>query len=299
MRTMILLTLTFSVMSATAASADGPSCLGNGDITSQAAHEAWKRRCVSCGGTVVAGNCKFPQSNPTGQTAPAPGTAAEAITQAALSGSSRDAAQGLMNYGTQTAADAMRKAIQGDPEAGAQRRAAAQRSAVARAAQEAREAERAQGLLGEMLGSEGATAGAGSADDSGLALMLGDQPVQRSAAATPRPGATSSAGSAPAPARSQAWSLGYADGIGCYSQNAGVRCSAAANDEVDTCLKEYRLGYGAGEKIKKMELDLAHQRGRDHKAKRVVSAGASQPEATGSCRIEWIQRYNNGYQGVP
>lgn len=297
MRTMILLTLTFSVVTAAATPAGGPSCLGKGDITNQAAHEAWKRRCVSCGGTLVAGNCKFPESSSTDQATPAPSNAAEAIAQAALSGSSRDAAQSLMNYNTQITVDAMRKAIQGDPEAEAQRRAAAQRSAVARAAQEAREAERADALLGEMLGTEGTTAGAGRGDDGGLALMLGDEPVPRNAAATPRPGTTSSSGS-PAP-RSQAWSLGYTDGAGCYSQNAGVRCSAAANEEVDTCLKEYRVGYGAGEKIKKMKLDLAHQRGRGHKAKGEASAAASQPEATGPCRIEWIQRYNNGYQGVP
>lgn len=279
---MILLTLIFSVVTATAAPADGPTCLGKGDITNQAAHEAWKRRCVSCGGTLVAGNCKFPESSPTGQTTPAPGDAAEAIGQAALSGNSHDAAQILMNYSTQVTADAMRKAIQGDPEAEAQRRAAARRSAADRAAQAAREAERADALLDEMLGTEGTAAGGGRRDDGGLALMLGDEPVPRNEAA-----------------RSQAWSLGHTDGIGCHSQNAGVRCSAAANDEVDTCLKEYRVGYGVGEKIKNMKLDLAHQRGRDHKAKGAVSAAASQPEATGPCRIEWIQRYNNGYQGVP
>jgi hypothetical protein len=132
--------------------------------------------------------------------------------------------------------------------------------------------------------------------------MLVDEPVQRSAVASPKLGTTSSAGSAPAPARSQAWWLGHADGVGCYSQNAGVRCSAAANDEVDACLKDYRAGYGVGEKIAKMKLDLAYQRGRDHKAKGAVSAAASQPEApeaNDSCRTHWVQRYNNGYQGVP
>lgn len=93
--------------------------------------------------------------------------------------------------------------------------------------------------------------------------------------------------------------LGFEDGSQCLSQNAGLRCdkARAPAEEVQHCLATYRLGYTAGEKIKKALLEAAYQRGQlDKQAGRTYADTDSRAE--GPCRYEYIMSYNNGHFGA-
>jgi hypothetical protein len=93
--------------------------------------------------------------------------------------------------------------------------------------------------------------------------------------------------------------LGFEDGSQCLSQNAGLRCdkARAPAEEVQHCLATYRLGYAAGEKIKKALLEAAFQRGQlDKQAGRTYADTDSRAE--GPCRYEYIMSYNNGHFGA-
>jgi hypothetical protein len=93
--------------------------------------------------------------------------------------------------------------------------------------------------------------------------------------------------------------LGFEDGSQCFSQNVGPRCDKARAPKADyeNCLASYRLGYTAGERIKKSLLQTAFEKGeRDRAAGR--SYADTDTRADGPCRAEYIMSYNNGRFGA-
>lgn len=90
---------------------------------------------------------------------------------------------------------------------------------------------------------------------------------------------------------------GFEHGSGCYSQNAGPTCSAAALEQVETCIADYRAGFQMGEKAMKTEMGNAYRAGQEARAAGERNTGAAQPGAVGTCRIEWVKAYNSGYAG--
>lgn len=99
--------------------------------------------------------------------------------------------------------------------------------------------------------------------------------------------------------KTDSFSKGFEHGSGCYSQNAGATCSAAALEQFDGCVADYRAGFAAGEKGKKTEIGNAYRAGELARAAGAANNGAAQPGATGTCRIEWINAYSSGYSGAP
>jgi hypothetical protein len=91
--------------------------------------------------------------------------------------------------------------------------------------------------------------------------------------------------------------LGFEDGSQCFSQNAGPRCDKARAPAADyqNCLASYRLGYTAGETIKKQMLEHALASGRRDAPTGVQAITDSRAE--GPCRYEYVMSYNNGYFG--
>ncbi|MGQ0547639.1 MAG: hypothetical protein ACT4P3_20300, partial [Betaproteobacteria bacterium] len=80
----------------------------------------------------------------------------------------------------------------------------------------------------------------------------------------------------------------------------GPRCDKARAPKADyeNCLASYRLGYTAGERIKKSLLQTAFEKGeRDRAAGR--SYADTDTRADGPCRAEYIMSYNNGRLGTP
>jgi len=312
----VLVLLSFGV--ALAAAAADSSCLGSGEITSQAQFEAYKRRCAECGGAWTTGRhpqtgqtteyCKLSDAAATSAATTAAPDPFQALARAATAGSNRDATKVLTEFNTQMTVDAMRKLILGDPEAAARRRAEAAHQAEQRAAQAARDQARADALLGELMDPEGGTAAsAATTDASGLGLMLSDGPAPTaSAAAAPRGGlATHLLGDDPVATlpRSatgvEGFTRGFEHGAGCFSQNAGATCSAAAVEQFDACLADYRSGYEKGEQQKLQRLVDAYERGVvDRQAGRRADGGAL-GDAVGTCRIDVIQSYQRGFAGSP
>jgi len=96
--------------------------------------------------------------------------------------------------------------------------------------------------------------------------------------------------------KDSAFYKGFQDGNLCFSQSAGNFCRQAAPGDVDNCEGSYRLGYTAGEKIKKQVLQDAYERGKQEKlAGRNYSD--TDPRSQGPCRYHYIMSYNNGYFG--
>lgn len=94
--------------------------------------------------------------------------------------------------------------------------------------------------------------------------------------------------------------LGFEDGSQCLSQNAGPRCDKAGAPKADyeNCLASYRLGYTAGERIKKSLLQAAFEKGeQDRTAGR--SYADTDTRADGPCRAEYLMSYNEGRGGTP
>jgi len=148
-------------------------------------------------------------------------------------------------------------------------------------------------LLGEMQGVEN-TANLQIMDDSGsgeLALMTGDEAVSTSVA----PPKNSQSKGSNAKSKSAAYTKGFNDASGCYSQNAGPYCIGASAKQQQACLADYRTGFASGDKQQKLALDEAYKAGQHAGASGELVNGASDPRAQGSCRLPWIEAYNRGH----
>lgn len=99
--------------------------------------------------------------------------------------------------------------------------------------------------------------------------------------------------------RIDSFTRGFDHGSGCFSQSAGVACSAATADQMQACVADYRAGFDVGSRAARVELDRAYRAGIQARAAGAMNNGASQADATGPCRISWIEAYNSGYAGAP
>jgi hypothetical protein len=88
---------------------------------------------------------------------------------------------------------------------------------------------------------------------------------------------------------------GYMDAHQCFSSNAGLFCNGEKDQAFNRCLNNYRAGYGKGEKLKEQMIQNATASGRKDRDGGVRASGPAQLGAQGSCRITWIEAYNDGY----
>ena len=152
-----------------------------------------------------------------------------------------------------------------------------------RQAEELRQQELAkQRILGSLKGTESSTSLALKTEDSelapdgnGLKLKLGD-------ASELKP-------------KTDAFSKGFKNASGCYSQNAGPYCVGASADQQQACVADYRTGFELGDKQRKMVMQEAYQAGQQAGASGGLANGASDTRAEGACRTQWIETYNRGY----
>lgn len=158
-----------------------------------------------------------------------------------------------------------------------------------------RQEQATQRLLGELKGTEtSGELGLKLDSDSGLELKTGD-----SSAYAPLNTGGSKPGDGNEQPKSDAYSKGYSDAGGCYSQNAGNYCMSVSNDQ-QICLADYRAGYASGEKLREQLMNEAFLAGQRAGSNGELANGASDERAQGPCRTEWIQAYNRGhFQGKP
>lgn len=97
-----------------------------------------------------------------------------------------------------------------------------------------------------------------------------------------------------------AFNKGFDQGIGCYSHSALAHCASERNPNTyQLCIGNYDAGYRQGEAQKGTLLNQAYQAGALDKQQGRRNGSFTHPSAQGSCRVQWIERYNSGYQGVP
>jgi hypothetical protein len=197
----------------------------------------------------------------------------------------------------------------------AARQARLEREAAIAAQRRAQDDARAVDLLGAMLDDDAPDAAAAparqagttlGADDDGcdapLGMMCDDAPLSAAAppAAVPVAAfAPPSATALPAPLPFDAFAKGYEHATSCISQNGGVVCATVGPGQFEGCVAEYRNGYGEGDKGRKLRIMKAYNTGGADKLLGRPSNGFNLPDAEGPCRVDIIQAYNSGYQGVP
>jgi len=125
----------------------------------------------------------------------------------------------------------------------------------------------------------------------GLELMLGDQTVSGPAA---NKQSTKKKPNSEKP-KSGAYTKGFKDASGCYSQNAGPSCTDAGADQQQACVADYRAGFELGDKQRAMAMQEAYQAGQLAGARGGPANGAADPRAQGPCRTQWVEIYNRGH----
>ncbi len=180
------------------------------------------------------------------------------------------------------------KALFGDPEADA-RRKAEEGLERRRAAEEAdrKQEEQKNRLLGGMMdvGDSSPLGLMGVESGPGLSLMT-DSPsaIAPSAKAVP-----------PAGKKSTSYTKGFEHASQCISQNSGSACAGVTAEQQPACVADYRGGYDSGSIQRKLVLQEAYQAGQGAAARGELANGASDSRALGPCRNDWIMAYNNGY----
>lgn len=270
------------------------ACGGEPAVSDNASFQRWRAWCSCKGGSPPA---TFNEAQRVGcRTSSA---SSSGLPSAQTSGQALGQALGLL----------VLEAFKEDPQAEARRREAAARAEEERLAHERMEKERAERLLGQMLDVSAPAPQGGTAREGGLGLMLGDEVPRRAesgggaSASAPVVGGLPLMTDDPPPAgspedkvkRSDAFNLGFNDARDCYSQSAGARCSAVAADRWQTCLDDYRGGYSAGEKARKVKMDEARRIGFADAAAGKPANAVGRTEAEGTCKVEWTESYNRGW----
>lgn len=183
------------------------------------------------------------------------------------------------------------KALFGDPEADARRRAEASIRAEEqrRAAEEASRKleEQKNRLLGGMMGVDDSQSLGLMGVESGPGLSL--MTDSASAIATPAKAVP------PAGKKSSSYTKGFEHASQCISQNSGSACAGVTADQQQACVADYRGGYDSGSIKRKLVLQEAYQAGQGAATRGELANGASDPRALGPCRTDWIMAYNNGH----
>lgn len=183
-------------------------------------------------------------------------------------------------------------AIYGDPAAKAreeaERRAREAQERRVREENERRFAEKKARVLGQMDGGSGSLAfkdddepaSSASAPAGKLAFKDDDAPAAPAKDAKPR---------------SQEFQKGYDAASRCGSQNAGPACAGVSAAQTEKCVSDYRAGYDVGAKELKAALDRAARKGAEAAGGGRPNGAASEPEADGDCRTQWVEAYNRAY----
>lgn len=92
----------------------------------------------------------------------------------------------------------------------------------------------------------------------------------------------------------QAWSRGRQDALNCSPSNAHGHCSGVGGDYA-SCQDGYSTGFQDGSGLREQRLQQAYQLGNQHGATGRENQSFGHPDAQGPCRIQWIQRYDQGH----
>lgn len=254
------------------------NCGGEPSVSSASSFQTWKRWCSCMGGTSASnlndaqrqGGCRLSSgSNSSSSSIP--------------SGDSIGTILGTV------IGQEIGKALFGDPEADARRKAEEELRAeqLRRANEEAlRKAEETkQRLLGGMMDVDDSQSLGlmGVETGSELSLMTDDVVVQSAKQA------------APITREKTFFTAGFEHASQCISQNAGSACAGVSADQQQTCVVDYRAGYDSGSIQRKLVLDEAYRAGQGAAARGELANAASDSRAEGPCRTDWIVTYNNGY----
>lgn len=176
----------------------------------------------------------------------------------------------------------------------ASERAEAERRRRAHEEEERGKEESKNRLLGEMLGVDAAPDSPGgeqglsplgaASEEGGSLRLMADGEAAKKAPEKPDPRF-----------KIPAFSKGFEAAGQCGSQNAGPYCAGAAAEQQKSCAADYHDGYALGEKDQKALLERAAKKGADAAAGGVQNNAASDPDAQGGCRTQWVQAYNRGY----
>ena len=212
----------------------------------------------------------------------------------------------------------LNSAMSSDPQAKARQEAeearekARQRAEAERSRQEKerRFAERKAQILGQLSGGSGKLSfkddeeSPAAAPPSPQAPDAPETPSAAPAAATRLAFKDDEAAAAPATPqpkqpdprfKNPTFSKGYDAASRCFSANSGPACAGSAADKMDVCLNDYRAGYEVGRKTAQAALDLAARKGEGAAMSGQANNAASDPDANGDCRTQWVEAYNRGY----
>lgn len=182
---------------------------------------------------------------------------------------------------------------QAERRAAEERRLAAEQKRLAeeRAAEQERRAEESKNrLLGTKTGADSLELSLMGLESSGeLQLMTGDQLLMASNAANQPTKADEPK------ARSTAFTKGFEAASLCFSQNSGSACVDVTADQGLQCVEDYRAGYSAGEIEQRRILNEAFQLGEYAGKNQQPDNSFADPRASGPCRVQWIENYNQGY----
>lgn len=300
MKRLIFLLAGFTIMAPNVAGAAGEAaevrqmfqeCINSGGRAAST-YNAWvaQNGCICPGSSTGSGkrSCSggSSSSSSTGSSGDLVTDSTRNVVKGIMNGNAQQTGIGLMGIGTA----ALIQGMQSDPAADARR---AQEAAIAaeqqRRAEEERRAEALrqqeltrQRILGQLKGTEPSAGLAlkmgeseSSPDGQGLKLKLSDADGKKP--------------------KSDAYTKGFNDASGCYSQNAGPYCMGASADQQQACVADYRAGFELGDKRREMVMQEAYQAGQRAGASGGLANGASDSRAEGACRTQWVEIYNRGY----
>jgi hypothetical protein len=92
-----------------------------------------------------------------------------------------------------------------------------------------------------------------------------------------------------------AYQQGLTDGRGCYPSNAFGFCNRYSASEQNFCFDGYRQGFAAGEQIKTQALISAYEQGKRAAQSGQPNDSFNEEQASGSCRVQWIEAFNRGH----
>ncbi len=91
-----------------------------------------------------------------------------------------------------------------------------------------------------------------------------------------------------------AWQRARTDALSCSPSNGHGYCSGAGGDYA-SCQDGYARGFQDGAGARDLRLQRAYDIGHTHGAAGEENVAFNHPDASGSCRIQWVQEYNRGH----
>ena len=91
-----------------------------------------------------------------------------------------------------------------------------------------------------------------------------------------------------------AWQRARMDAVSCSPSNGHGYCSGAGGDYA-SCQDGYARGFQDGAGARDLRLQRAYDLGHAQGAAGEENVAFNHPDASGSCRIQWVQEYNRGH----